>query len=124
MKFFIALVLALAVCGFVTAQGTPGGYTPIQWNPNNEELVSLLDYGLQEAIPDAIANGQIAKGEWSWIIVNSVEAQVVVGMNYLFNVDITDGTGDVVTMDVTVFDGLDGTMSLVSYEILLTDSSN
>jgi len=100
-------------------QGAAGGYTPIQWNPNNEELVSLLDYGVEEAVPEAIAAGKIAKGQWNWTKVNSVQAQVVAGMNYMFNVDIADGTGDVASMNVIVFDGLDGTMSLVSYEILL-----
>ncbi len=100
-------------------QGTPGGYTPIQFNPNNEELVSILDFGVEEAIPEAIAAGKIANGEWNWTKVNSVQAQVVAGMNYMFNVDIADGTGDTASMNVIVYDALDGTMSLVSYEILL-----
>ena len=100
-------------------QGVAGGYTPIKFNPNNEELVSILDFGVEEAIPEAIAAGKIANGEWNWTKVNSVQAQVVAGMNYMFNVDIADGTGDTASMNVIVFDGLDGTMSLVSYEILL-----
>ncbi len=100
-------------------QGTAGGYTPIKFNPNNEELVSILDFGVEEAIPEAIAAGKIANGEWNWTKVNSVQAQVVAGMNYMFNVDIADGTGDTASMNVIVYDALDGTMSLVSYEILL-----
>ncbi len=100
-------------------QGTPGGYSPIEFDPNNEELVSLLDFGVEEAIPEAIAAGKIPNGDWSYTKVNSVQEQIVAGTNYLFNVDIADGTGDTASMNVIVFDGLDGTMSLVSYEILL-----
>ena len=121
MKFFIALVLSLAIFGFATAQqtqGTPGGYTPIQWNENNEELVNILDYGLQNAIPEAIAAGKLSKGNWTWIKVNSVEGQVVVGMNYKFNVDIFDGNRDVAFIDFVVYDDLQGNMSLESWEIL------
>ncbi len=102
-----------------SSQGTPGGYSPIQWDANNEELVSILDFGVDEAIPEAIAAGKIADGNWNWTKVNSVQEQVVAGTNYMFNVDIADETGDTASMNVIVFDGLDGTMSLVSYEILL-----
>ncbi len=100
-------------------QGTPGGYNPIEFNPNNEELVTLLNFGIEQAIPEAIAAGQIADGNWSYTKVNSVQEQIVAGTNYMFNVDIADTTGDTASMNVIVFDGLDGTMSLVSYEILL-----
>ena len=100
-------------------QGTPGGYNPIEFNSNDEELVTLLNFGVEEAIPEAIAAGQIADGNWSYTKVNSVQEQIVAGTNYMFNVDIADETGDTASMNVIVFDGLDGTMSLVSYEILL-----
>jgi len=118
MKFFIALVLALAVCGFVSAQQQPGGYTPIQWNANNQTLVSFLDFGVQSAVPEAIQAGQISQGNWDWTNVISVQTQVVDGMNYDFIVDIEDGTGDTARMDVIVYVAPDGSaMSLNSYAV-------
>ena len=118
MKFFIALILALAVCGFASAQQQPGGYTPIQWNANNQTLVSFLDFGVQSALPEAIQAGQISQGNWDWTNVISVQTQVVDGMNYDFIVDIEDGTGDTARLNVIVFVAPGGsTMSLSSYAV-------
>jgi len=120
MKFFIALVLALAVCGFATAQGTPGGYTPIKFNPNNQHLVAILNYGVAQAVPQAISAGQISEGEWNWTTVVSAQNQVVAGMNYDFVVDIEDGSGDTARLNVVVFVAPGGkTMSLSNWAIFM-----
>ena len=118
MKFFIAIVLALAVCGFASAQQQPGDYTPIQWNANNQTLVSFLDFGVQSAVPQAIAAGRISQSDWAWTNVISVQTQVVDGMNYDFIVDIEDGTGDTARMDVMIYVTPDGSaMLLTSYAV-------
>ena len=120
MKFLVALVLAL-VCGFTTGQqtqGTAGDFTPIPWDPNNEELVSLMNFGLQDAIPNAIAAGQILEGYWTWTQVNNVEVQVVAGMNYQFSVEISDGAGDIAILTYVVYEDLLGNMSFVSWTVL------
>ncbi len=126
MKFFIALILALAVCGFATAQGTPvGGYNPITFNPNNKNLVAILDFGVDQAIPLAIASGQISEGEWNWTNVVSAQVQVVAGMNYDFIVDIEDDSGDTTRLNVIVFVAPGGkSMSLSSWGLLMLQDKN
>jgi len=120
MKVFILIVLSLAIFGFSNAQSTPGGYTPIKFNPNNQHLVDILDYGVDQAIPKAIAAGQISKGDWSWTNVISVQNQVVAGMNFDFIVDIEDGSGDTARLNVIVFVAPGGkTMSLSSWAIFM-----
>ena len=120
MRFFIAVVLALAVCGFATAQSTPGGYNPIKFNPSNQQLVAILDYGVDQAVPKAIAAGQISEGEWNWTNVMSAQVQVVAGMNYDFIVDIEDDSGDTARLNVIVFVAPGGkTMSLSNWGIFM-----
>ncbi len=105
MKFFIALVLALAVCGFASAQQS-GSYTPIQWDANNQTLADLLNFGVQSSVPQAIVSGQLADGtEWSWTNVLSVQVQVIPndGTFFDFIVDIEDTNGDTARMEVIVF---------------------
>ena len=103
MKFFIAFVLALALFGFSKAQSTPGGYSPIKFSANNKQLVAILNFGVNEAVPKAIAAGQISKGEWNYTSVLSASNQVVAGMNFDFVVEIKDKTGDSARLNVIVF---------------------
>jgi len=107
MKFFIALVLALAVCGFASAQqtGQSGGYIPIQWDANNQTLADILNFGVQSGASEAITAGQIANStEWYWTNVLSVQANVIDdGTFFDFVVDIEDISGDTARMDVIVF---------------------
>ena len=120
MKVFILLVLSLALFGFSSAQSTPGGFTSIKWNPNNKQLVTILDYGVKQAVPKAITAGQISKGKWNWTNVLSVQNQVVAGMNFDFVVDIQDATGDTARLNVIVFVAPGGkTMSLSSWAIFM-----
>jgi len=120
MKFLILLVLSLAAFGFSSAQSVPGGYTPIQFNPSNQQLVAILDYGVEQAVPKAIAAGQISDGEWNWTNVISAQVQVVAGMNYDFIVDIEDNSGDAARLNVIVFVAPGGkTMSLSNWGIFM-----
>ena len=103
--FILALILALS--HYATAQETDpivGGYTPLVWNGEDEELTDLLDWGVQEAVWEAIEAGELEDGEWSWTEVNSVSSQVVAGTNYDFDVDITNADGQTVGLDVVIFD--------------------
>ena len=104
MKFLIATVLVLAFCGFTSAQQS-GDYTPIQWDANNQTLVSLLNFGVQSAVPQAIAAKQLADENWGYTDVISVEVQMIVddGTFFDFVVDIVDDSGDTARMDVIVF---------------------
>jgi len=122
MKFFIVLILSLAVFSFANTQGigsiVGGNYFSVKWDPNGP-LAYLLNYGLQMSVPHAIVAGKLANGDWNWISVNSVKAQMLNGMNYDFNVEIRDGNGDTANFDVVVHEGTDGrTLSLSSWQVL------
>ena len=124
MKFTI-LIFALAVLCFsaATAKGMrglsqPGGYTPVKWNQNNQQLVDVLNFGVDQAVPQAIAAGQLAQGNWTWTKVNSVETQIVTGTNYSFNVYISNGEGATSLLEFVV-NGLENAMTLVSYNVNL-----
>jgi len=120
MKFFVLLVLSLALFSFSSAQSTPGGYTPIKWNPNNKQLVAILNFGVDQAVPQAIAAGQISKGKWNWTNVLSVQNQVVAGLNFDFIVEIADGNGNTARLNVIVFVAPGGkAMSLSSWAIFM-----
>ena len=103
MRSLILLVLSLAMFGFSNALSTPTGYTPIAWNPNNQVLLNILDYGVDQAIPKAIAAGKLPEGEWAWTTVLGAFYQVV-GTGKYFNlvVDIEDGNGYVARLGVIV----------------------
>ena len=121
MKFtIIALVFAIFCFATTTAQGA-GGYQPIQWNQNNQQLVDVLDFGLDEILPQAISAGQLAQGTWTWTKVNSVESQVVVGTNYAFNVYISDGQGATAMLDFVVNEYV-SLMTLTSYNVNLASA--
>ena len=115
MKFFIVVVLALAVCSSVSAQ-TPGGWTPIRWNSSNTELKNVLDFGLGESIADAITTGELSNTDWGWIQIKSIETQVVDGMNYAFDVYIFDHVSNLTLIEFVVYENLSGNITLVSWD--------
>ena len=121
----IILIFALAAFCFsaTTAKGTrgasqAGGYSPIKWNPNNQQLVDVLNFGIEQVVPQAIAAGQLAQGDWNWTKVNSVETQIVTGTNYSFNVYISNGEGATSLLEFIVNE-LENSMTLVSYNVNL-----
>ncbi len=105
------LALLLTVFSFAVAHGDEphddepivGGYTPLDWNGEDQELTDLLKWGVQEAIWEAIESGELEDGEWHWTEVNSVSSQVVAGPNYDFDVDITNGEGQTVDLDLVIW---------------------
>ncbi len=114
MKFFIAVILCLAVCGYVSAQSAPGGFTPIQYSARNQTLLSLYNYGCEIAQIDAISQGQ-SSGGWVFITVNSLGVQQVAnGNNYQFNVAIVNGIKGSATLIFVVHDS---PLSLLSWQL-------
>jgi len=121
MRFFALLLLSLALFGFSNAQPTPGDdWAPIQWSPANQELAEVLDYGIDTAVPDAIAEGELADGEWNWKDVTSVGIQVIdEGTYFKYYVDIENESGDIAQFVMIVFLYSDGTTKkLLSFEVL------
>ncbi len=117
MKFFIVLVISLALFGFSNAYS----YTPIQWDPENEQLVDILNYGVNKAVSDAIAEEKIADGQWNWINVIRVEVEMIddeCGSNFEFIVEIENDIGDTANLAVIVFLSSDETNEkLANYAI-------
>jgi len=123
MKFFIVLVLSLAVCSFVTAQETGetfsvGAYQPIQWDPADQELADLMNWGLENAMLYASAAGQLHDSEWHPVEVKSVESEVVDGINYDFVVDIQNTDGQSVELEFVVnYIKAENHASLISWQL-------
>ena len=114
MRFFLLLVLSLAIFSFSDAQG----YSQTQFDPNNQLLVGILNYGIAQATFAANANGQLA-GQWYWTDVLSLETEEVSGTNnYAFTVDIANYSGDTATIMVLVSVAPGGTESLKNYAIM------
>jgi len=123
MKFFIVLVLSLAVCSFVTAQeagetSAIGAYQPIQWDPADQELADLMNWGLENAMLYASAAGQLHDAEWDMVEVKGVESEVVNGVNYDFVVDIQNTNGQIVELEFVVnYVEAENHASLISWQL-------
>ncbi len=121
MKFFILLVLSLALLDISNAIPTPGdNWSPFPWNPASQELVDVLNYGVNAAVPDAIAEGELADGQWKWTNVTNLEIQVLdEGTYFEYYVDIENTNGDIAHLVMIVFEYSDGTtMKLTTFEIM------
>ena len=125
MKFFIVLFIALAVCDFATAQSNMVIQNvgvqdlplfPIQWDPNDQQLVGLLDSSLQHIIPAAISAGKISAGNWTLSKVNSVGEMN--DTEYQFNVEISDGNGNTANLIVEVVLGPGEKVKFANYSVL------
>ena len=118
MRLLILLVLYLANFGFSAAQGAPGTWTPVQWDPHNDQLVGILDYAVGQATFAAMGAGQLSPDYWQWTNVISVQTQVNSGTNYEFNVDIATDNGDTAKLMVIVLISEDETNeTLESYTV-------
>ncbi len=123
MKFFVLLVLSLAICNLFAAQETGetsslGAYQPIQWDPSNQELVDVMNWGLENAMLDASAAGELHDAEWHMSEVKSVESEVVNGINYEFVVDIQNVNGEIVEFEFVVnYVEAENQCSLVSWQL-------
>jgi len=117
MKFHTLLV-ALAGCFIAKSQDT-GGYQEIEYDPNNQQLVDTMNFGLQAAISQQYAHGILDTLNWDFGVVNSVQSQVVNGINYDFNVDISDAEEDIAVLDFVVNVAPDNkTKTLVSSSVV------
>eukprot|EP00330_Aristerostoma_sp_ATCC50986_P006116 CAMPEP_0114575734 /NCGR_PEP_ID=MMETSP0125-20121206/567_1 /TAXON_ID=485358 ORGANISM="Aristerostoma sp., Strain ATCC 50986" /NCGR_SAMPLE_ID=MMETSP0125 /ASSEMBLY_ACC=CAM_ASM_000245 /LENGTH=220 /DNA_ID=CAMNT_0001763687 /DNA_START=17 /DNA_END=677 /DNA_ORIENTATION=- len=87
MKFIIALILSLAI---VSAQ-TAGGYKDVDVSglQANPTFMNVLDNAIGQIQG---ADGILAGGDWSVKKINSVQEQVVAGVNY--KVDVTVESSD------------------------------
>ena len=118
MRFLVLVVLSLAIFSLSTAQGTPGNWTPVQWNPNNDNLVGILDYAVGQVTFAAMGVGQLSPDYWQWTNVISVQTQVASGTNYEFIVDIASSSGGTAKLTVIVLTSEDETSeSLVNYTL-------
>ncbi len=117
MKFFIVLILTLAVCGFVSAQDSPdnpGAWTPIQYNANNQTLSNLFDFGYEQA-------GLEANGDWILIQVNFLMFRESAGsteMEYMFNCEVMDDHEGVCNVLFMVNVNSNGHMDLAGWQFV------
>jgi len=84
-----------------------GGWVPLNWAEagENAEIVELLDFGLNYVLNEAFAEGFLSsEAGWELLEVDSLEAQVVDGTNYDFDVTIVDNAGEIADADFIVWD--------------------
>ena len=114
----LALIfIALALLQVVSSQ-VVGGWQPIDWTGDDQELNDLLDWGVQEAVWEAVEAGELESGEWAVSEVNSASQQIVAGINYEWDVDIDNGQGQTQNLDLVVFDqSWTDTQDLVSWSL-------
>ncbi len=117
MKFFIALVFALAFCSFASAQGFDGGWIITQYNPQNATQANIYSFGTEQAQVQAISSGEDPNGDWVFGQVNSLEVNLESdGWYYRFNVEITQGSPSNATE--LIFIVLDTTpLDFISWEL-------
>ena len=95
----LLIVFAIALCCCNT-QTIPGGYsqvsaTDIQKNAN---IQSLAQYGAQNIVQQALAAGKLPNSNTNFKLtkINSVYQQVVNGINYRFDVTLTNSDNGVI----------------------------
>ncbi len=90
MKFFIALIFALAACSFVSAQDE--GWVSTPYNPQNSTLSYIFNFGYDMSLVQVMEAGVDPSGEWVFLQVNSLEVNLASdGWYYRFNVEIYQG---------------------------------
>jgi len=85
---------------------TEGGYSPVDWTvaSENAETVDLLNFGVQYAVDEGIEEGILADSEFFVTEVYSLDTQILDGINYDFDVAISNGQGETANLDVIVYD--------------------
>ncbi len=116
MKFFLVIVLSLAVSTFVTAQDSDD-WTTIPWNPNDQTLVGALNGGLKDALPQAAH--LLGPGQWSLAQVTDVRerSEGDNGTDYDFDVNITNGK-DIADLTLTVYRSPGGEVNQLLFWII------
>ncbi len=109
MKIFLLFVLSVMIFGLTVAQQN---YTSIQWDPNNQQLVNILNTGLKEA---ASGNGDLV---WNRTSVSRIETMSSGGAtDYYFIVllDVSD-EGDIL-LDLFLNVDNSGKITLMEYDL-------
>jgi len=85
-----------------------GGWVPVPWAVASEdqEILDLLNLGLEFVIAEGIAEGSLENTEYELVEVNSLETQTVAGTNYDFDVIVDNAAGDTANLDFVVWDKL------------------
>ncbi len=124
MKFFILLALSLAFCGLTTAQDFNGDWQPVNWDPSNRLLSGMMNFGLQQAVPEAISAGNLPQGQWSLVHVNLITNQPQAGgaVDYNFNVNLQDQNGNKAHLGFMINNSANGSNSLLFWIVLPLDT--
>jgi len=79
-----------------------------------------LNYGFQYVIHEGIDEGLLPNGEYEITEIFSVSSQVVSGINYDFEVEVSNGDGVFERIDFIVFDQVwnDDVKKVMSYDFL------
>lgn len=114
MKVFIFLLALTAVC---YPQSTVGNYQAINITEaqSSPEIQSLIQFGLQGIVQDAIQQGFFSNSDFTLTAINSVEEQVGEGENYRFNCNFTDSVGVQLSTEFVVHEDAITGASLQSY---------
>jgi len=110
----------------MTSMGMPGGLTPVNVSQlnTNANLKDSLDFGAQSIIAQGIQAGQLnANSVFTVFQVYNIYQQVVAGINYVFNVLLSDGQGTTIQANYTIWDQLNGTKNLTNstYAVIYTN---
>ena len=95
----LLIVFAIALCCCNT-QTIPGGYSKVSATDiqNNANIQSLAQYGANNIVQQALAAGKLPNSNTNFKVtkINSVYQQVVNGINYKFNVTLTNSDNGVI----------------------------
>jgi len=103
MKSILAFAAILLVCA--QAADVMGGYKQMDPQEALESTIfkNGLNFGLKEFVSQAVADNQLLSDEQIIIKVNSIYAQVVNGLNIVYDVDIEDSQGEVHNVNFSVY---------------------
>jgi hypothetical protein len=111
MKQFPLILCTLVLC-FNTARtqrfledSVPGGYKDVDVSTveSDPALKAILDFGVARIVKKANNAKDIPFSEYKVSKINSVAVQVVAGLNYKFDVEISNGLGTTVKANFVVY---------------------
>ena len=96
----LLIVIAISLCCCLHAQSIPGGYSQVSDTDvqNSTPIQSLAQYGTQNIVQQALAAGKLPDSNANFLLtkINSVYQQVVNGINYRFDVTLTNPDNNVI----------------------------
>ena len=97
-----------------------GGWVPVDWatvGRNDPSANDALNFGVNWVVTEGVNEGILNQEfEVEVLEVNSLETQLVAGMNYDFDVSVF-GNGQSADLDFVVYDQLDGEQLVTAWEI-------